>query len=159
MQRMKNAKVRIEREIELPAGAIRVAPIESTVDGVLVIGSGIIAGTEVEDLKLTFEKGKIVKVEASRGKAEFETRLGTTPGLNYFREIGIGFNPKLNFPADYNYVPYYGYGQGVVRLSLGNNIEVGGEVDQEGVQWMFFLDTTVKVNGTFIVRDGKLQDF
>lgn len=157
-QRMKSAKVRIEREIELPAGAIRVSPLEETVNGVLVIGTGTIAGIQVESLKLTFEKGVVTKVQADKGKTAFEAKMKELPGLNYFREIGIGFNPKLIKPDNYDHVPYYGYGDGVVRLSLGNNIEVGGKVEQEGVQWMFFLDTTVKVGNSIIVKDGSIQD-
>jgi hypothetical protein len=37
--RMASAKTRVDREIELPAGVIRVAPIEESVSGVLVIPS------------------------------------------------------------------------------------------------------------------------
>lgn len=158
-ERMKSAKVRIEREIELPAGAIRVAPIEESVNGTLFIGTGSIAGVDVKDLKLTFKSGKVTAVKASQGKSQFESKLEELPGLNYFREIGIGFNPKLIQPKEYDHIPYYGYGAGVVRLSLGNSIEVGGKVDQVGVQWMFFLDTTVKVGDRVIVEDGKLTKF
>lgn len=157
LKRMRTAKVRIEREIELPAGAIRVPPIETSVNGVLVIGSGTVVGIEVVDLQLTFVKGKIVKVEATKGKTAFESKLKALPGLNYFREIGIGFNPALNTPKGFDAIPYYGYGQGVVRLSLGNNIELGGNINQDGVQWMFFMDTTVKVGDKIIVKNGKLQ--
>ena len=158
LERMKSAKVRIEREIELPSGAIRVSPIEESVNGTLVVGTGNIAGVEVADLQLIFEKGKVVNVEATKGKSAFEAKLESTPGLNYFREIGIGFNPALNKPKGFDPVPYYGYGQGVVRLSLGNNIELGGKVGEHGVQWMFFLDTTVKVGDVVIVKDGVLQE-
>jgi len=158
LERMKSTKVRIEREIELPAGALRVPPIEESVNGTLVNGTGKIAGVEVADLQLIFEKGKVVNVEATKGKIAFEAKLRTTPGLNYFREIGIGFNPALNIPNGFDPVPYYGYGQGVVRLSLGNNIELGGKVAEDGVQWMFFLDTTVKVGDVVIVKGGELQE-
>ncbi len=158
LERMKSAKVRIEREIELPSGALRVPPIEESVNGTLVVGTGKIAGVEVADLQLIFEKGKVVNVEATKGKTAFEAKLKSTPGLNYFREIGIGFNPSLNIPKGFDPVPYYGYGQGVVRLSLGNNIELGGKVAEDGVQWMFFLDATVKVGDVVIVKEGELQE-
>ncbi len=133
---MKTAKVRIEREIELPAGAIRVSPLEETVNGLLVIGSGNISGIEVENLKLTFDRGKVTMVEADKGKSAFEAKMKALPGLQYFREIGIGFNPKLIQPDNYDHVSYYGYGDGVISLRLGNSIEVGGNVDHAGVQWI-----------------------
>ena len=45
-------------------------------------------------------------------------------------------------------LPYYGYGDAVVRLSLGDNEEVGGSVRGGGVRWLFFPDTTVTVAET-----------
>lgn len=47
---MKRARVRIDREIELPAGAIRVAPIEESVQGMMVIPLARIRGVEVKGL-------------------------------------------------------------------------------------------------------------
>ena len=54
------------------------------------------------------------------------------------------------------WIPYYGYGDGVVRLSLGDNSELGGDVTGGYVRWNFFVDTTVTVAGEVWVRDGKL---
>ncbi len=45
-----------------------------------------------------------------------------------FREIALGFNPLLAVPDRAPWIPYYGYGAGVVRLSLGDNSELGGAV-------------------------------
>ena len=54
------------------------------------------------------------------------------------------------------WIPYYGYGAGVVRLSLGDNSELGGNVTGGYVRWNFFVDTTVTVGDEVWVRDGKL---
>jgi hypothetical protein len=43
-----------------------------------------------------------------------------------------------------------------VRLSLGDNSELGGDVTGGYVRWNFFVDTTVSVGGEVWVRDGKL---
>ena len=59
-------------------------------------------------------------------------------------------------PAGQTALPYYGYGDAVVRLSLGDNEEVGGAVRGGGVRWLFFPDTTVTVGTTTLVKDGKL---
>ncbi len=45
-----------------------------------------------------------------------------------FREFALGFNPLLAVPEREPWIPYYGYGAGVVRLSLGDNSELGGAV-------------------------------
>jgi hypothetical protein len=45
---------------------------------------------------------------------------------------------------------------GVLRLSLGNNEELGGKVRGNYVRWNFFTDATVTVDGKAWVKDGKL---
>ena len=54
------------------------------------------------------------------------------------------------------WIPYYGYGAGIVRLSLGDNSELGGTVTGGYVRWNFFTDTTVTVGGEVWVQDGRL---
>jgi hypothetical protein len=168
--RMASAKTRVDREIELPAGVVRVAPLEETVHGVLVIpsarfsassaavtaGSSARGETEVTGIRLEFENGKIVRASAKSGEAALKAFLASAPGASQFREFGLGFNPKLVVPKGQTFLPYYGYGAGVVRLSLGDNFEIGGAVRGGGVRWMFFPDTTVRVNNTVIVANGKL---
>ena len=53
-------------------------------------------------------------------------------------------------------IPYYGYGAGVVRLSLGDNSELGGEVRGPYVRWNFFIEATVTVAGEVWVEGGTL---
>ena len=73
-----------------------------------------------------------------------------------FREFVLGFNPLLAVPDSLPWVPYYGYGAGVVRLSLGNNDELGGAVKGNYVRWNFFIDASVTVGDTVWVKDGRL---
>jgi len=154
---MKNARNRIDLEIELPAGAIRVAPLEETVSGKMFIPSLLTGNGEVKDLKLEIKNGKIVKYEAKSGIEDFKSILKSQDALNYFREFGLGVNPALIIPDEYEFIPYYGYGAGIVRLSLGNNLEIGGNVGGSGVQWLFFPKATVIVGDKIIVKNGALM--
>ena len=153
---MKNARNRIDREIEIPAGAIRMAPLEETVNGKMFVPSLLTGNVEVKDLKLEIKNGKIVKYEAKSGVEDFALLLKSQDAINYFREFGLGVNPALQIPDNYEFIPYYGYGAGVVRLSLGNNLEIGGNVGGSGVQWLFFPKATVKVGEKYIVKEGVL---
>ena len=54
------------------------------------------------------------------------------------------------------WIPYYGYGAGVIRLSLGDNTELGGDVGGGYVRWNFFTDATVDVGSDTWVRGGRL---
>lgn len=74
-----------------------------------------------------------------------------------FREFALGFNPLLAITADDPWIPYYGYGAGVVRLSLGDNAELGGAVRGNYVRWNLFPDASVWVDGVPWVRDGRLR--
>jgi len=160
--RAAQGKVLIDKEIELPAGAVRVAPLEETVEGVIAFPPSQWDGRPVEGLKLRLSKGRVVEVIASSGKDAVEAELQKAGDAGRaFREFALGFNPLLAVPGRGPWIPYYGYGAGVVRLSLGDNSELGGKVVSTGsgpayVRWNFFTDLTVSVGNTTWVRGGSL---
>ena len=155
--------VLVDKEIELPAGAIRVAPIEDSVEGVIAFPPSQWDGRPVEGLKLRFAKGRVVDVIAASGKEAVEAEMQKAGDAGRaFREFALGFNPLLAVPERAPWIPYYGYGSGVVRLSLGDNSELGGTVVAPGagpayVRWNFFTDLTVTIGGTTWVRNGRMQ--
>ena len=148
----------IDREMELPAGAIRVAPIESSVNGTIAFPDAQWGDTMmVRDLVLTFEEGKVTAMEASNGIESVEAVMNEAGEVaKSFREFALGMNPELAIPEENPWIPYYGYGAGVVRLSLGDNSELGGNVTGGFVRWNFFPDASVSVDGEVWVQDGKL---
>jgi aminopeptidase len=149
--------VLIDKEIELPAGAIRVAPIEESVEGVIAFPPSEWNGQPVEGLQLRFARGRVVEVTAARGKEAVEAEMQRVGNAGRsFREFALGFNPLLAVPEKEPWIPYYGYGAGVVRLSLGDNSELGGKVTGGYVRWNFFTDLTVMVGSTTWVRDGRM---
>jgi aminopeptidase len=148
----------IDREVELPAGAIRVAPIEASVEGTIAFPPTMWGGVHVDGLVLTFARGQVTDLRARAGREAVERELnaGGTAARS-FREFALGLNPLLAMPAgEPRWIPYYGYGAGVVRLSLGDNSELGGLVRGGYVRWNFFTDATVVVGSDTWVRDGKL---
>lgn len=169
LKAISGAVVSIQREIELPAGVLRVAPLEESVEGVVVVPfanlpadlwAGGSKDPPVINLRLVFKAGLLVDLSADKGADLFRKYLGANSALDKFREFGLGFNPKLVSPDGSEWLAYYGYGAGVVRLSLGNNIELGGAVSGDGVRWLLFADATVRTaDGSLLVEDGVLQDF
>jgi aminopeptidase len=155
--RAAQGKVLIDHEIELPAGVVRVAPLEDSVEGVIAFPPSQWDGRPVDGLKLRFAKGRVVDVTAASGRdaVEAEMRRAGDAG-RMFREIGVGFNPLLAVAEREPWIPYYGYGAGVVRLSLGDNTELGGAVTGGYVRWNFFTDLTVTVGAATWVRNGKM---
>jgi hypothetical protein len=98
-----------------------------------------------------------VEVRAETGKEAVEAELASGgDAARSFREFALGMNPLLAIPESDPWIPYYGYGAGVVRLSLGDNTELGGAVSGGYVRWNFFPDATVTVGGEPWVENGRL---
>jgi hypothetical protein len=170
--RARQGRTLIDREIEIPCGAIRVAPLEETVEGTIAFPPDRWADRDVEGLVVRFAQGRMVDVEglvvrfaqgrmvdvrarSGQDAVEAELKEGGEAARS-FRELALGFNPELAVPADAPWIPYYGYGAGIVRLSLGDNSELGGKVTGGYVRWNLFTDATLTVGGQTWVRDGKL---
>jgi aminopeptidase len=138
---------------------LRVAPLEETATGRIVIPTARFGDKTARNIKLEIESGRVTRVEADENLPAVEGVLAAGgEAARRFREFGLGFNHKLISPAGSSTLGYYGYGAGVVRLSLGDNQELGGSVRGNFVRWFFFPDATVEVNGRVLVRDGKLLD-
>jgi len=136
--------VLIDKEIELPAGVVRTAPIEESVEGIIAFPASQWDGRPVEGLKLRLARGRVVDVAATSGKAAVEAEMARAGDAGKaFREFALGFNPQLAVPEHGPWIPYYGYGPGVVRLSLGDNTELGGAVGGGYFRWNFFTDVKV----------------
>jgi hypothetical protein len=146
--RAARAQVLVDKEIELPPGVVRVAPVEETVEGVIAFPPSQWDGRPVEGLGLRFSRGRVVQVTAARGKEAVEAEMSKAGEAGRaFREFALGFNPLLAVPARGPWIPYYGYGSQVVRLSLGDNSELGGRIGGAYVRWNFFTDVAVAVAG------------
>jgi hypothetical protein len=155
--RVSQARMRIDRHIELPAGILRIAPLETSVSGVLAFAAFYPSTmARAGRVRFEFERGRIVRATAGDGQSELDSWLAANPALTHFREFCVGFNPKLSMNPGASVVPYYGYGAGVVRLSLGDNEELGGTVRGGAVRWNFIADATVEVGGQALVKDGRL---
>ena len=141
-ERAQAARVRVDRDIELPAGVLRVAPLEDTATGRIVVPEARLGDQIARGITFQIQKGRVTQVTARENQAAVESYLNAGgEAARRFREFGLGFNPKLPGLA------YYAYGKGAVRLSLGDNQELGGAVRGGFVRWFFFPDATVEVDG------------
>lgn len=158
LARAKGAKVLIDREVELPAGAIRVAPIEESVEGTVVIPFSHWSSELVRGITFKFKRGKISDVEVDSGmKSVFQELRSSGDGASMFREIAVGFNPLLTVSTDRAVIPYYGYGAGVVRVSLGDNSELGGKVTGGYVRWNMLVNATLIIGDEVWIENGRLK--
>ena len=56
--RMGTARVRVDREIELPAGVVRVAPLEATVNGTIVIPAARFGDAKATGIRLEMKRAR-----------------------------------------------------------------------------------------------------
>ncbi|MBM3515113.1 MAG: hypothetical protein FJX59_15590, partial [Alphaproteobacteria bacterium] len=155
---VRNATTLVEREVEIPAGVVRVAPREDSTEGVIAYGPSRWSARSVEGAKVYISKGKITRVTAGKGVEFMRAELDAQPeAVRMFREMGLGFNPLLTVPERDPWIPYYGYGAGVVRLGIGNNAEIGGAITAAPYnRWRdLFIDCTITLDGEVWVKDGK----
>ena len=146
-----------DREVELPAGAIRTGDITNT-QGRLVCSDENFFGRQVGTLNYTFSDGRITSVESQHHSDYVQAVWGIQSGDNdRIGEFNLGVSPALTLLPDYpKTVPYFGYGDGVVRISLGDNQESGGDVISSYHHWLFLTDATVKAGGVTLVEHGSL---
>lgn len=152
----RKGRIRIDRHTELPAGVMRVAPIETSVNGVLVLTAARFGTVRATGVRLVIRSGVVTESSAAGGVEAVRTFLASEPGASRFREFALGFNSKLVIPRGEQALPYYGYGAGVVRMSLGDNNELGGTVRGGGIRWLFFPDATVVAGDETLVDRGRL---
>jgi len=155
--RARRAQMQVDREIELPAGVVRVAPEESTVNGTLVIPEARFGGVLARNIRMEIAAGVVRKIEADENPPAVEAELNAGgPAAFRFREIGVGVNPKLAVPEGCAVLPYFGYGAGVLRMSLGDNQELAGGVQGNWRRWFFFPVSTVAAGSRLIIDNGTL---
>jgi hypothetical protein len=154
-ERMQSARTRIDHDVELPAGVLRVAPIETSANGSIFLPVWRPVSAEGRSVVLQFVNGRVAiqGVNADRIDQELTAAGGDA---RMFREFALGFNPALKILPEAPFIAYFGYGSGVVRLSLGDNEEMGGANRGGGVYWNFLHDATVTAGRQTLVEDGRL---
>jgi len=148
-----------DREVELPAGAIRTVDIADA-QGQLVCANETFAGRAVGTLTYNFRDNRIVGLESQHDNAYVQAMWGLATGdKDRIGEFNLGVNPALTMlPEREKVIPYFGYGDGVIRISLGDDKESGGPYASSFQHWLFLTNATLKADGRTIVRDGKLVD-
>ncbi len=144
-----------DRQEELPASVFRTtdfAGAEGTFVGYATFD------TRGPILQATFAQGRVTTLESKRGgESIVSTWQQATGDKASPGEFVIGTNPELPAVLPSGFMPYYGYGAGVVRVAIGDNWESGGKNrSSNGEILMFVPDATVEANGRLLVKDGKL---
>lgn len=141
-----------------PDGEIFTGPVEDSANGTIRFSfPGIHAGKEIEDIRLTFEQGKVVKASAARGEELLKALLATDEGAAYLGEIGIGTNYGIErFTKNMLFDEKIG---GTVHLAVGAGYPETGSKNKSGIHWDMLCDLRsggeIYGDGELIYKDGK----
>jgi hypothetical protein len=155
--KVKDAKSVRDREEELPGGVLRTTDLRGA-SGTLV-GYGTFS-TSGPILAATFKDGRVTAVESRRAADAIVKRWNEATGDKSLpAELVISTNPALERVLPGGFMPYYGYGAGIVRVAIGDNWESGGTNRTPMGEILFFMDrATVVAGGETLVREGKLVE-
>jgi len=138
-------------KLNMPDGEVFTGPIEDSADGTIRFTfPGIRAGKEVEDMKLTFKEGKVVKASAVKGNDILQETL-KIDGADRIGELGIGTNYGIKrFTKNMLFDEKMG---GTIHIALGASIPQTGGLNKSAIHWDILKD--MKKDGE-IYADGKL---
>ncbi|MGI4791924.1 MAG: aminopeptidase [Janthinobacterium lividum] len=138
-----------------PSGEVFTGPIEDSVNGtVRYTFPTAHLGHEVDDVKLTFKDGRVVRAEAARGLGFLEAMLDSDPGARILGEVAVGTNYGVQqFTRNTLYDEKIG---GTFHLALGNAYPETGATNVSSVHWDMVCDMRPDAGGGAIYADGIL---
>jgi aminopeptidase len=147
----------------IPDGEVFTAPVRDSVNGVVSFNAPTIyQGTSFDNIRLEFEKGKVVKATSNQTK-KLNDILDADVGARYIGEFSLGFNPHILHPmrdilfdekiaGSFHFTP----GQAYETADNGNRSQVHWDMvsiqrrDYGGGE-IYFDGKLVRKNGEFVV--------
>lgn len=141
-----------ECDVEIPAGEVYVAPLESSACGRLVADE--VRDFGVRKLKMDFKNGRIADLKAEKGEAEFRSFLENAQGSkDKIAEFGVGINHAMK-PLGLRICDEKALG--TVHVAIGNNVHLGG-TNKASIHIDFNLyKPTVKADNNLVMKDGRV---
>jgi aminopeptidase len=144
-------------ERNFPDGEIFTGPLESETNGdVRFSFPAVMGGREVQDVRLRFEDGRVVKAEAEVGQAYLEQMVAMDAGSSILGEFAIGTNYEVtDFTKQILFDEKIG---GTCHMALGAGYPNTGSLNRSGLHWDMVCDLRaggeIHADGEPIYRDG-----
>jgi aminopeptidase len=141
-----------------PDGEVFTGPVIDSVDGQINFSfPAVHHGREVQNVKLTFRRGKVVDASADKGEDFLISMLDMDSGSRWVGECAIGTNYDIKqYTRNTLFDEKIG---GTVHFALGAGYPETGNRNQSGLHWDMVVDLRtggyVEVDGVKINIDGK----
>jgi aminopeptidase len=142
----------------MPDGEIFTGPEETKVDGaVRFTFPAVLQGREVEDIRLWFEDGQVVRWSAAKNEDFLTKMLHTDEGACRLGEFAFGCNYGIQrFTKNILFDEKIG---GTVHMAVGAGYPETGSQNQSAIHWDMICDLRhggeVRVDGELFAKDGK----
>ena len=141
-----------------PDGEIFTSPLEDSVEGrIRFTFPACYMGREVEDVRLEFKKGKVVKHSAAKNEPYLKAMLDVDKGARFVGEFAIGTNYDIKrFSRNILFDEKIG---GTCHMAIGASILEAGGKNHSAIHWDMVCDLKkggeIKADGKVIYRNGK----
>lgn len=154
----------------IPDGECFTAPVRDSVHGVIHYNTpSIYMGRSFENVRLTFDAGRIVKFDADQGADDLAGIFDTDEGARYVGEFAIGFNPHIREPM--KDILFDEKIAGSLHFTPGRCYDDASNGNQSDIHWdlvliqredyggtsgggeIWFDDTLVRKDGLFVLDE------
>ena len=144
--------INCDGRVNFPDGEIFTSPVQDRIEGKISFSlPGIYMGSEIEGIKLTIEKGKVVHATAAKGEKLLKSLLEVDEGASYFGEVAIGTNYGIkNFTRNMLFDEKIG---GTVHMAIGDSFPEAGGLNKSSLHWDMLCNMR---DGGRIYGDGEL---
>jgi aminopeptidase len=143
--------------LNMPDGEVATSPVEDGTEGEIRFTlPAIFNGRVVEDVRLRFEGGRVVRAEAARGDDYLRSLLDLDDGARRLGEAAFGLNYEIDrFTANIAFDEKIG---GTMHFALGAGFKHLGGRNESGLHWDLICDLRkegeVYADGELIWRAG-----
>jgi aminopeptidase len=154
-------------KLNIPDGEVFSCPVKDSVNGTIQFNTPTIySGTRFENVRLEFEKGKVVNAKSNNNKRLNEI-LDTDAGARYVGEFALGFNPYIENPmCDILFDEKIA---GSLHFTPGQAYEIADNGNRSAVHWdmvliqrpewgggeIWFDDELIRKDGMFLPKELK----
>ena len=138
----------------IPDGEVFSCPVRDSVEGHVTFNAPTIyQGTAFDNIRLDFEKGKVVNATANNTRKLNEI-LDSDEGSRYIGEFALGFNPHILHPM--RDILFDEKIAGSFHFTPGQAYEIGGNGNKSRIHWDMVNIQRKDYGGGEVWFDGKL---
>jgi aminopeptidase len=123
----------------MPDGEVFTSPVETGTRGEIRFGfPAVFNGRAVEDVRLRFEDGRVVKAEAAVGEEYLRSLIAMDGGSSVLGEVAFGLNYEIDrFTNNILFDEKIG---GTMHVALGSSFQELGGQNESGLHWDLICD-------------------